>query len=157
MDTGKHIAWFVVIMRWGQWKKVGERLGERHVGFYIPPAYRTLLFLHTDKTLALNLVNAGEVKGRFLIDHETHTLLEVPDKQMEDFIRVMERPEAECMADVPIAKGDKVQVVRGPLKGVEGEVVEAPNGAHLVVRIKTLLCAKISIGRGEVAPVTDNR
>ncbi len=157
MDPGKHIAWFVVITRWGQWKKIAERLGERHVGFYIPPAYRTMLFLHADKALALNLVNAGEVKGRFLIDHETHTLLEVPDKQMEDFIRVMENPGAECMADVSIAKGDRVQVVRGPLKGVEGEVVEAPNGAHLVVRIKTLLCAKISIGRGEVAPVTDNR
>ena len=155
MDPAKHIAWFAIITRWGQWKKIPERLKEFGVGCFIPPNYNTLVFLHTSKERALNLVNAGEIKGHFLIDHHTHTLLEVPDKQMEDFIRVIEQPEAECMADVPIAKGDKVQVVRGPLKGVEGEVVETPNGAHLMVRIKTLLCAKISIGRGEVVPVGD--
>lgn len=153
MDSAKHIAWFVVITRWGQWKKIAERLSELRVTHFIPSSYNTLVFFRTEKSRALNLVNAGEVKGRFLIDHETHTLLEVPDKQMEDFIRVMETPDAECLADVPIAKGDKVRVVRGPLKGVEGEVVESPNGAHLMVRIKTLLCAKIRIGRGEVAPV----
>ena len=153
MDPAKHIAWFVVITRWGQWKKMDERLTELGVTHFIPSTYNTLVFFRTEKARALNLVNAGEVKGRFLVDHATHTLLEVPDKQMEDFIRVMEYPEAECTNIVPIAKGDKVQVVRGPLKGVEGEVVETPNGVHLVVRIKTLLCAKISVRRGDVVPV----
>ena len=155
MEPAKHIAWFAIITRWGQWKKIPERLKEFGVGCFIPPDYNTLVFLHTSKERALNLVNAGEIKGHFLIDHQTHSLLEVPDKQMEDFIRVIEQPEAECMADVPIAKGDKVQVVRGPLKGVEGEVVETPNGVHLVVRIKTLLCAKISVRRGDVVPVRE--
>ena len=153
MEPAKHIAWFAIITRWGQWKKIPERLKEFGVGCFIPPDYNTLVFLHTSKERALNLVNAGEIKGHFLIDHHTHTLLEVPDKQMEDFIRVIEQPEAECTTNFPIAKGDKVQVVRGPLKGVEGEVVETPNGVHLVVHIKTLLCAKISVGRGDVVPV----
>ena len=153
MASGQHISWFVLITRWGQWKKIPQRLQELGVGSFIPPDYNTLVFLHTCKERALNLVNAGEIKGRFIIDHQTHSLLEVPDKQMEDFIRVIEQPKAECTQDLPIAKGDKVQVVRGPLKGVEGEVIETPNGVHLVVRIKTLLCAKISVGRGDVAPL----
>ena len=153
MAAEQHIRWFALITRWGQWKKIPQRLHELGVGCFIPPSYNTLVFLHTGKERALNLVNAGEIKGRFIIDHQTRSILEVPDKQMEDFIRVMEHPEVECTPDIPIAKGDKVQVVRGPLKGVEGEVIETPNGVHLVVRIKTLLCAKISVGRGDVAPL----
>ena len=153
MAAEQHIRWFALITRWGQWKKIPQRLHELGVGCFIPPSYNTLVFLHTGKERALNLVNAGEIKGRFIIDHQTRSILEVPDKQMEDFIRVMEHPEAECTPDIPIAKGDKVQVVRGPLKGVEGEVIETPNGVHLVVRIKTLLCAKISVRRGDVAPL----
>ena len=154
MDPAKHIAWFVVITRWGQWKKIPERLKEFGVGCFIPPAYNTLVFLHTSKERALNLVNAGEIKGRFLIDQQTHTLLEVPDKQMDDFIRVVtERPEAECSPQVPLRKGMRVQMVRGPLKGIEGEIEETPNGVHLVVAIQSLICARITVNREDVAPL----
>jgi len=153
MGAIPHIAWFAVITRWGQWKKIPERLKEFGVECYIPPSYNTLVFLHTDKARALNLVNAGEVKGHFIIDHETHTLLEIPQDQMEAFIRVTtERPDAVISADAPIQKGARVKVIRGSLKGVEGEVVESPGGnASLVVRILNLLCAKVSIPREDLA------
>ena len=82
MSATPHIAWFAVITRWGQWKKISEKLKELRVECFIPETYNTLVFFRTDKARALNLVNAGEIKGRFLIDHQTHTLLEVPDIQM---------------------------------------------------------------------------
>ena len=154
MEPGQHIAWFVVITRWGQWKKIPERLQELGVGCYIPPSYHTLIFLHTSKPRALSIVNAGEVKGHFLIDHNTHTLLEVPDDQMEAFIRVTtEHPESVISADIPIEKGARVRVVRGSLKGVEGEVIESPSGATLVVRILSLLTAKVTIRREDMTLV----
>ena len=154
MDPGKHIAWFVVITRWGQWKKLTLRLSELHVQHFIPATYNTLVFLRTEKARALNLVNAGEVKGRFLIDQQTHTLLEVPNKQMEDFIRVVtEQPEAECSPQVPLRKGMRVKMVRGPLKGIEGEIEETPNGVHLIVAIQSLICARITVSREDVAPL----
>lgn len=151
MEAQQHIGWFAIITRWGQWKKIPERLKEFGVGCFIPPAYNTLVFLHTTKSRALNLVNAGEVKGHFLIDHNTHTLLEVPEDQMEAFIRVTtECPEA-VTTDAPIQKGARVQVIRGSLKGVEGEVVESPGGTtYLVVRILSLLSAKVSIPREDL-------
>lgn len=151
MEAQQHIGWFAIITRWGQWKKIPERLKEFGVGCFIPPAYNTLVFLHTTKSRALNLVNAGEVKGHFLIDHTTHTLLEVPEDQMEAFIRVTtECPEA-VTTDAPIQKGARVQVIRGSLKGVEGEVVESPGGTtYLVVRILSLLSAKVSIPREDL-------
>ena len=157
MEPAKHIAWFAIITRWGQWKKIPERLKEFGVGCFIPPDYNTLVFLHTSKERALNLVNAGEIKGHFLIDHHTHTLLEVPDKQMEAFIRVTtECPDAVTSTDVPIQKGTRVRVIRGPLKGVEGEVAESPGGkTYLVVRILSLISAKVTIPREDLALLAD--
>ena len=154
MDSGQqHFSWFVIITRWGQWKKIAERLAALNVGHFIPHTYNTLVFLHTDKTRALNLVNSGEVKGRFLVDHTTRTLLEVPDKQMDAFIRVLtEYPDTPVRTDFPIVKGTRVRVVRGPLKGIEGEVENTPNGAQLIVGIQSLICARITIGRGDVVP-----
>ena len=153
MSATPHIAWFAVITRWGQWKKISEKLKELRVECFIPETYSTLVFFRTDKARALNLVNAGEIKGRFLIDHQTHTLLEVPDIQMQSFIRVTtEFPGTICSPDIPIQKGARVRVVRGSLKGVEGEVVESPSGtAYLVVRILSLLSAKVSIPREDLA------
>ncbi|MBR6270048.1 MAG: hypothetical protein IKR30_05720 [Bacteroidales bacterium] len=152
MATAESVRWFAAMMRNGQWKNASRILNGMGVGHYIPPSYRTLLFLHTDKVNALSLVNGGRIHARFLIDHGTRTLLEIPQKQMEDFMRVMEQPEASCAADYPFAKGDRVRVTAGALKGVEGEIVETPEGTHLLVRVSTLLCAKVRIPRAEVVP-----
>jgi transcription antitermination factor NusG len=157
MNPANHIGWYVVITRWGQWKKVSERLAALGVAFFIPSTYNTLIFLHTGKDKALNLVNSGEVKGRFIVDHATRSILEVPDKQMEAFIKVVtEYPDAPVTNDFPISKGTRVKVVRGPLKGIEGEVEETPKGVQLVVGIESLICTRITIARTDVVPVDKN-
>ena len=153
MGKEERVCWFAAITRNGQWKKIGQRLGELGVEYYIPAGYNTMLFLHTTKPMALTLVNSGEVKGRFMIDHNTHTLLEVPEKQMDDFMRILDlSPDAECLSQVPLAQGDRVRVVKGALSGVEGEIVEAPEGLYLMVRVLSLLCAKVEIPKSYVVP-----
>lgn len=155
MNAPEKITWFAASMRNKQWKKTSLCLDELGIGHYIPPSYNTLLFFHTVKSRALSLVNAGKIKARFFIDHSTRTLLEVPDKQMEDFIRVMENaPDAECLQEFNLAKGDKVVVTSGPLAGVEGEIVDLEGSSSLIVRVRSLLCAKVTISRGIVRPVT---
>lgn len=157
MDNIDKSVWFAASTRNGQWKKISLKLSELGISFYIPKVYNTLLFLHTSKARALSLVNSGEISARFLIDHTTHTLLEVPAKQMEDFIRVLEDyPDAECTNDFSFAKGDRVIVTHGSLKGVEGEVVESPGGTYLVVSVSSLLAAKVRISRNNVAPTGKN-
>ena len=158
MPPKNHTAWFVVITRWGQWKKIAERLAGLKVGFFIPKTYSTLVFLHTEKNRALDLVNSGEIKVRFLVDHGTRTLLEVPDKQMDAFIRVLtEYPDTPVGTEFPITKGTRVRVVRGPLKGIEGEVEETPNGAQLIVGIQSVICARITIARTDVVPAENGK
>ena len=158
MDSGKqHISWFVVITRWGQWKKISERLTALRIRHFIPSTYNTLVFFQTEKKRALDLVNAGEVKGRFIVDHGTRAILEVPEKQMDAFIKVVtEYPDTPVTSEFPITKGTRVRVVRGPLKGIEGEVEETPNGVQLIVAIQSLICARITITRADVVPVEKN-
>lgn len=154
MEAVSHISWFVVITRWGQWKKISERLTSLRIRHFIPSTYNTLVFFQTEKKRALDLVNAGEVKGRFIVDHGTRSILEVPEKQMDAFIRVVtEYPEIPVTSEFPITRGTRVRVVRGPLKGIEGEVEETPNGVQLIVSIQSLICTKISIGRGDVVAI----
>ena len=153
-SAASHISWFVVITRWGQWKKISERLTALRIRHFIPSTYNTLVFFRTDKERALNLVNAGEVKGRFIVDHSTRSILEVPEKQMDAFIRVVtEYPDTPVTSEFPIKKGTLVRVVRGPLKGIEGEVEETPNGVQLIVSIQSLICTRITIGRGDVVAI----
>ena len=153
MNKPEKTVWFAASLRYGQWKKTSLRLDELGIGHYVPPTYNTLIFLRTVKSRALSLVNAGQINARYFIDHSTRTLLEVPDKQMEDFIRVMQNsPDAECSQDFNLAKGDKVVVTSGPLSGVEGEIVEFDGNTSLVVRVRSLLCAKVKISRGIVRP-----
>ena len=148
------VRWFATITRSGQWKKIDRRLGELGVEHYIPYSYRTMVFLHTTKPTALTLVNSGEVKGRFLIDHSTHSLLEIPDKQMDDFMRILDlSPDAECLTDAPLAKGDRVKVVKGALSGVEGDIVEMHGNLYLVVSVLSLLSARVEIPRSYVVPL----
>ena len=148
------VRWFATITRSGQWKKIDRRLGELGVEHYIPYSYRTMVFLHTTKPTALTLVNSGEVKGRFLIDHSTRSLLEIPDKQMDDFMRILDlSPDAECLTDAPLAKGDRVKVVKGALSGVEGNIVEMHGNLYLVVSVLSLLSARVEIPRSYVVPL----
>lgn len=70
----------------------------------------------------------------------------IPDKQIMTLRFML------CQSDTPVTvggnyrKGDRVRVVRGKLKGVEGEVLDMPDGTKdLVVRIDFFGCARLSI------------
>ena len=144
-------AWFVASIRNGQYKKISKCLTGLGVEHYIPDAFSTLLFLNTTKSYALTLANSGQIGAKYMIDHSTHTLLEVPQKQMEDFRRVMDlSPDAECMSVNPLVKGARVRVVKGALSGVEGEIVDAPDGQYLVVSVMSILCARVEMPKSHV-------
>lgn len=154
MEYDDIMCWFAATIRNAQWKKVGKRLEELGVGYYIPQAFNTLLFIHTDKRTALSLVNSGTISAHYLIDHGTHTLLCIPQKQMEDFMRVMDlSPDAECLTQIPFKVGGRVRVIKGALSGVEGDIVELSDGLYLVVSVCSILSAKVEIPKSYVVAI----
>ncbi|MBQ3698488.1 MAG: UpxY family transcription antiterminator [Prevotella sp.] len=75
----------------------------------------------------------------------------VPDKAMEDFIRVTERHEAEVTYFTPdevvLSKGDRIRIHGGAFDGVEGVLlkVKGRRSKQLVVTIPDLAVAAVSI------------
>ena len=119
------------------------------------PILNSLVFLRTTKSEALELANTGVIPVKYVIDCATRTLLVVPDKQMEDFQRVLvgegtlrlSMLEEGGMMDRPLSLGDRVKVVKGPLKGVEGHVIEFQGRYYVVVSLLESIFAKARVPR----------
>ncbi len=156
-------SWYAARTRYGQELMVRDRLVRAGVEHFIPtvPAdgprneravVNNLVFLRTTKQGALDLANTGVIPVKYIVDCATRTLLVVPDKQMEDFRRVLDLGlEEGGLMDRPISLGDRVKVVKGPLKGVEGHVVEFKGKYYVVVSLLDSLFARTQVPRSWLA------
>ena len=70
----------------------------------------------------------------------------IPDKQMEDFRFLLDfSEEAVEMTNENIKAGDLVRVVKGSLRGMEGELIRHKGMTKVLVRIDMLGCAMVNI------------
>ncbi|MBO6168684.1 MAG: UpxY family transcription antiterminator [Bacteroidales bacterium] len=146
MEQAVQTKWYAARTRYGQERKIHERLDREGVEHFIP--VNNLVFLRTTKTDALELANMKALPVRYIIDCATRTLLVVPDKQMEDFRRVLDLSlESGGLVDKPLSLGDWVRVTKGPLKGVEGRVLELQGRLYVVVGLMDCLFAKARVPR----------
>ena len=149
--------WYAARTRYGQELKVRDRLVREGVEHFIPTvpaegprkekaAINNLVFLKATKAEALDLANTGVIPVKYIIDCATRTLLVVPEKQMEDFRRVLDLSLDEGgLMEQPLSLGDRVKVVKGPLKGVEGRVIECQGRYYVVVSLLDSLFARARV------------
>jgi len=156
-------CWFAAHTRCGAELGVRERLGRLGTENFLPTELRSrtrgrakyekplipgMIFVRTTKTQACSLANEQGVPVRYLIDPATRTLLVVPDKQMDDFRRVLDLSTAEGgLMDRPLALGDRVRVTKGALRGVEGRVLELRGQTYVVVELLGSWFARASVPR----------
>ena len=153
-------CWFAARTRYGQELGIRDRLEKAGVEHFIPtvrvrksrgkglterPAVTNLVFLRATKAEACALANEKGLPVRYIIDCATRTLLVVPDKQMEDFMDLGIGKGG--LVDRPLALGDRVTVVKGPLKGVQGHVLELRGRCYVVVGLLDCLFAKAHVPR----------
>ncbi len=109
------------------------------------PVINNLVFLRDTKAHACEIAN-GIIPVYYLIDKAKRTLLVVPDKQLEDFRRVMDlNPEAILEEQLSLRPGNEVRVMKGPLAGVEGEILEMESHTYVIVSVGNYLQAKVEI------------
>lgn len=157
MGAAPAYNWYAARTRYGQELKVRDRLVREGVEHFIPTlptdgprkekaAITNLVFLRATKQEALDLANTGVIPVKYIVDCATRTLLVVPDKQMEDFRRVMDLSlEQGGLMDCPLSLGDRVKVIKGPLKGVEGHVIEFQGRYYVVVSLLESIFAKARV------------
>jgi transcription antitermination factor NusG len=77
----------------------------------------------------------------------------IPDEQMARFRFMLDySEEAVCMNDTPLARGEKVRVIKGPLSGLVGELVTVGGKSKIAVRLNMLGCACVDMPIGYVEP-----
>ena len=110
------------------------------------PVIRNLIFIYATKQTACDLSNVYGVRLYYMKDLFTHSMLVVPNKQMEDFIFIMDlNPDGVSFDSEPFAVGNKVKVIKGDFSGIEGEIATQANKTYVVIRIKGVLVASIKV------------
>lgn len=118
------------------------------------PVIPNMVFVKASKEDACALANGRGLPLYYIVDRFTHAMMEVPEKQMDDFIRVVNSaPDSICIEDVPLVPGTRVRVVEGELAGVEGEVLSLPTGTYVAVSVGRVLCAKLRLPKACLEPV----
>ena len=110
------------------------------------PVIRNLIFVCATKQTACDISNVYGVQLFYMKDLFTHSMLVVPDKQMKDFMFVMDlNPYGVSFDNEPLTIGNKVKVVKGDFRGIEGEITTEANKTYVVIRINGILTASVKV------------
>ena len=153
------LSWFVLRMTHGRELRVRDRLQALGVEHFIPtqktrgwrgrtvekPLVNCLGFVRATKKDALDLIHFRGVQADYLLDHATHRMMVVPDREMDDFRRVFDLSVEDADFERPIAPGARVRVKKGPLTGVEGQVLSVDGKWYVAVTLMNMLYARARV------------
>lgn len=157
--------WFVARTRKGQELYVRDRLDEFGIRNFVPavstvrvrggrrvkvtvPLIPNMVFLKASKENACALANGRGLQLFYVIDHIRGGMLTVPERQMDDFIRVItEEPELVRIESFSLQPGQRVRIVSGKLQGVEGQILYVDQGTYVVVSVGQLISAKVKVAK----------
>lgn len=159
----KLLYWFAAKTKPRQEKFIKEKLDALYVENFIPlrfevrqwkyrkkrvivPVIPHLVFLRTDFETSFKLLNENHINIWYIKDFVSKRNLIVPDKQMEDFMLVINAKQGNVPFINPdLAKGDKVVVTDGPFKGIEGELIRVEDKSKVVVNLQGIVAISIEI------------
>ena len=109
-----------------------------------------MIFVHVtpqERPLPLSL----QAVSRYMVLRGESTPAIIPDEQMDRFRFMLDySPEAVEMCSAPLAPGDAVKVIKGPLAGLEGELITVNGKSKVAVRLDMLGCAHVDVPIGFV-------
>lgn len=74
--------------------------------------------------MSFSLINNYALNICYIKDRENRHSLIIPNKQMEDFMFLLDfSPESIELVNKNLKHGDRVRVIKGPLTGLEGELL----------------------------------
>ena len=117
------------------------------------PAINNLIFVHSTKERISELKVSNELLEplRYMIDQtagEAHTIMTVPDKQMENFMRVASVTDDSVMfldeTTIVGKEGNRVEIMGGPFEGVTGVIRRVKRCKRVVVELEGITCVAIA-------------
>lgn len=141
-------------------KKVRERLEAKNITCFLPiqtilrqwkyrkkkvqvPVISGMIFVKTTPANYLDILHTQGVVSFLKLRGENHPAI-IPDKQMETFRFLVDSSEDTIeIINENLAVGDLITVIKGPLKGLEGELVSFKGYNKIMIRIESLGCALV--------------
>lgn len=154
--------WLVAYVQSCLEKKTAQRLAAMGIECYLPVQSEIrqwsdrrkrvdrlvipmMIFVHVtpqERPLPLSL----QAVSRYMVLRGESTPAVIPDEQMDRFRFMLDySPEAVEMCSAPLAPGDAVKVIKGPLAGLEGELITVNGKSKVAVRLDMLGCAHVDV------------
>ena len=109
------------------------------------PVIRNLIFVRATKQDACDLSNKYGVQLYYIKDFVTRAMLIVPDKQMNDFMFLLDFSDSTVeVINEELKRGDRVRVIKGPLIGLEGELLRIKGHKRVIVRLEGVVSVATS-------------
>ncbi|KAA6351998.1 Transcription antitermination protein RfaH [termite gut metagenome] len=159
----KQEYWFVARTRINQEFAFRDLLKKLEIGYFLPtrvvvrqwqyrcirvetPVFTNLVFVHATKEKVCLLIHECHLQLFYIKDRETGSMLIVPDKQMQDFMFVMDlNPNGMNLDNDALSEASKVRVIKGKFTGIEGELVKISNQTHVMIRIPQVFSVTVKI------------
>lgn len=169
--TGRSVArskhWLVAISRIHHEKKTSERLTKMGIENFLPIQQEThqwsdrrktidrvllpmMIFVHVDFQEQKEVLTLSAISRYMVLRGESIPAV-IPEEQMGRFKFMLDYSgETICMSTSPLSPGERVRVIKGPLAGLEGELVEVNGKSKVAVRLNLLGCACVDMPNGYV-------
>ena len=139
------VHWHAVFTASRAEKKVRDRLEELGVECFLPVQTVLRQWTYRKSRVVVKVLQTKGVVAFLRLKGEAGAAV-IPDKQMEDFRFLLDfSEEAVEMTNENIKAGDLVRVVKGSLRGMEGELIRHKGVTKVLVRIDMLGCAMVNI------------
>ena len=112
-----------------------------------------MVFVHVNPKERMEVLSFSTV-SRYMVMRGESSPAVIPDEQMARFRFMLDYSEESIsMNSSPLARGEKVRVIKGPLTGLVGELVNVDGKSKIAVRLNMLGCACVDMPVGYVEPI----
>lgn len=167
--TGSGVAyskrWLVAFVRVCHEKKTSERLTKMGIENFLPIQREVhqwsdrrkvvdrvilpmMIFVYVDRHEQKKVLTLSAI-SRYMVLRGESTPAVIPDRQMSRFKFMLDySDETISMNTSPLAPGERIRVIKGPLTGLEGELVNVNGKSKVAVRLTMLGCACVDMPAG---------
>lgn len=149
-------VWYALRVTYNRELKVKNDLDARGIASFLPmqykrvvregrmikelvPSVHNLIFVNIEPARMVQYKASTSLPVRYIMNHETHKPIVVPDRQMQSFIAVAGTHDEQLIyldSDPgDFSQGDRVRILGGPFEGAEGVFVRVKGDRRVVVNI----------------------
>ena len=168
-ETGER-RWLAAYVKMHHEKKVHERLTAMGIESFLPLQTEVrqwsdrkkkvervlismMLFVKVNRAEQQQVLQLPAVL-RYMVLRREHAPTEIPGKQMERFRFMLDYSDSIVSFNAcELQPGEQVVVIKGPLKGLRGELIKVDGKTTIAIRIERLGCATVEMSPGMVEKV----